>query len=78
VTAAGSRLVRGRAGLYGAFVLGAILWRLGIAVLPIVAGGLYVLALVWGVGGWVSAVYEGRTGRLSAAPEASATANPLG
>lgn len=74
VTAAGSRLVRGRTGLYGAFVVGAIVWRLGIAVLPIVAGGLYVLALVWGVGGWVAAVWEGRTGRYSTAEKASTTA----
>ena len=61
VAAVGARLLRKRGGVFGAFVAGAIVWRLGIAVLKFVAGALYVAALVWGAGGWAAAVWEGRS-----------------
>ena len=63
VTVAGDKLLRGYGGIFGAFIGGAVVWRLGIAALPLVAGGLYVAALVWGVGGWAAAVWDG--GRAS-------------
>ena len=53
VTAVGDRLLRGRAGLFGGFLLGAVLWRLGIWLVPLVGGVLYLVGLVWGTGGWV-------------------------
>jgi cytoskeletal protein CcmA (bactofilin family) len=75
VTAGGVRLLGGRGGIFGAFVLGAILWRLGIALLSFVAGGLYVVALIWGAGGWAAAVWDGRSRAYSADSAASTTAN---
>ena len=36
VTALGNRLLRGRGGLFGGFIVGAILWRLGIWLIPFV------------------------------------------
>jgi hypothetical protein len=53
LTAFGDRVLRGRAGLFGGFLLGAALWRLGIWLIPIVGGVVYLIGLVWGTGGWV-------------------------
>jgi cytoskeletal protein CcmA (bactofilin family) len=53
VTAFGDRLLRGRGGLFGGFLFGAVLWRLGIWLIPLVGGVLYLVGLVWGTGGWV-------------------------
>ena len=71
VTAAAVRLPGGRRGLFAAFVIGAIVWRAAIFLLPFVAGALYALALVWGVGGWVSAVWDGRKAGYSEAASAT-------
>lgn len=60
VTAIGSRLLRGRWGLFAAFFLGAALWRLGIWLVPLVGFGLYLGALVVGLGGWLVAIWEHR------------------
>ena len=60
VAAAGRVLSRGRIGVFGAFVVGAVVWRLGIALVTFVAGGLYLAALIWGTGGWAVAVWEAR------------------
>jgi hypothetical protein len=60
VTAAGSKLVRGRWGLFAAFVIGAVIWRIGIWLIPIVGVGLYLGSLVIGVGGWVMGVLQER------------------
>lgn len=53
VTALGNRIMFGRGGLLGAFVLGAVIWRFGIWIVPVVGGALYLVALVWGIGAWV-------------------------
>ena len=53
VAALGNRVLVRRGGLLGAFVVGAILWRLGIWAIPVVGGVLYIVALVWGVGAWI-------------------------
>ncbi len=74
VAAAGGYLPGGRGSSFGAFVVGAIVWRLGIQFLTFVAGGLYVLALVWGMGGWAAAVWDGRAARYSSSA-ASTTAS---
>jgi cytoskeletal protein CcmA (bactofilin family) len=60
VTALGNRILFGKGGLFGAFIAGAALWRLGIWIIPFVGGLLYVLAMVWGVGGWVLGVVAAR------------------
>ena len=61
VTALGSRLLR-RAhwGLFASFVVGAIVWRLGIWLIPLVGFVLYMAALVSGLGGWLIAIWEQR------------------
>jgi hypothetical protein len=60
VTALGSKILRSRGGLFAAFVVGAVLWRLGIWFIPLVGVVLYFVALALGVGGWVMAVWEVR------------------
>ncbi len=42
VTAAGFKLLRGRWGLFAAFVLGAVIWRIGIWLIPLVGVALYL------------------------------------
>ena len=68
VTALGHRVLLGRGGLFGAFVAGAALWRFGIWIIPVVGGLLYVLAMVWGIGGWVLGVIATRRAEPIAAP----------
>lgn len=60
VTAFGSRVLGGRGGLFGAFVLGGLVWRFGIELIPFVGVALYLAALVWGTGGWVLAAWHER------------------
>ena len=77
VTVLGDFLLRHRAGLFGAFVLGAVLWRGAIWGLSFVGIGaigalLYVIAHVWGIGGWVLGgwrVREARDRERDALPE---------
>ncbi len=60
VTAVGVKILRGRWGLFAAFFLGAVIWRLGIWLIPLVGFGLYLGGLVVGLGGWVVAIWEQR------------------
>ncbi|HSJ71917.1 MAG TPA: hypothetical protein VLA29_09770 [Acidimicrobiia bacterium] len=60
VTALGNRVLFTRGGLFGAFLVGAVLWRLGIWLIPFVGGAIYVLGLVWGIGGWVLGAFAAR------------------
>jgi hypothetical protein len=53
VTALGNRVLARRGGLFGALIVGAVLWRLGIWLIPYVGAALYVIGMVWGVGGWL-------------------------
>ncbi len=53
VTALGNRILLKRGGLFGAFLVGAVVWRLGIWLIPVVGGFLYLIGLVWGSGAWV-------------------------
>lgn len=62
VTALGNRVLMNRGGLFGAFVLGAVLWRVGIWLIPFVGGFLYLIGLVWGVGAWVMGLAAARRG----------------
>ena len=87
VTAIGVRILRGRWGLFAAFFVGAGLWRLGIWLIPLIGFGLYLGALVVGVGGWLVAIWDQRkesslaTDLLPRRPpeiEAGAIASPIG
>jgi hypothetical protein len=60
VTAVGSKALRGRWGLFAAFLIGAVMWRLGIWLVPLLGVGLYLAALGIGVGAWVIALWEER------------------
>lgn len=60
VTALGNRILFSRGGLFGAFLVGAILWRLGIWLIPYVGGFLFLLGLVWGLGGWILGILATR------------------
>jgi cytoskeletal protein CcmA (bactofilin family) len=62
VTALGNRVLVNRGGLFGAFVVGAVLWRLGIWLVPVVGGFVYLIALVWGIGAWVMGFTAARRG----------------
>jgi len=61
VAAGGDRLLRGKGGLFGGFLLGALLFRLGIWFIPWVGGFLFVLGLVWGVGAWLVGAWDQRS-----------------
>jgi cytoskeletal protein CcmA (bactofilin family) len=60
VTAAGDRILRSRGGLFAAFLLGGVLWRLGIWFIPWIGGFLFLIGLVWGVGAWLVAAWVQR------------------
>lgn len=61
VTALGSRLLRRQhLGLFASFLVGAIIWRAGIWLIPYVGVALYLGALAAGVGGWLTAVWDRR------------------
>lgn len=62
VTALGNRVLWNRGGLFGAFVVGAVVWRLAVWLIPVVGGLLYLLALVWGIGAWVTGLAAARRG----------------
>lgn len=59
VTALGHLVLVKRGGLFGAFLVGAVLWRLSIFI-PWVGPFLFLIALVWGVGAWVMGVLAAR------------------
>ncbi len=65
VTVLGDLVLRNRAGLFGAFVVGAVLWRAaiwGTSLIGIGAIGalLFLIAHVWGVGGWLLGGWRAR------------------
>ncbi len=60
VTALGNRVLFGRGGLFAAFLVGAILWRLGIWLIPWIGAVLFVVGLTWGVGAWVMGALASR------------------
>jgi cytoskeletal protein CcmA (bactofilin family) len=62
VAALGNRVLLRRGGLFGAFVVGAMLWRFGIWVVPVVGGVLYLIVLVIGTGAWIVGFIETRRG----------------
>ena len=63
VAAGGDVLLRRKGGIFGGFVIGAVLWRLGIWLIPIVGVLLYLVGLIWGIGGWVLGAWRIRAAR---------------
>ncbi len=51
VTALGNLVLLRRGGLFGAFLIGAVIWRLSFFI-PWIGGFLFLLGLIWGIGGW--------------------------
>lgn len=62
VTALGNRILWNRGGLFGAFLVGAVVWRLAIWLIPVAGVFVYLLALVWGIGAWVTGLAAVRRG----------------
>ena len=61
--------LRGKGGLLGAFIVGAMVWRLGIWLIPVVGVLLYTTALMAGTGGIVLAAWRQRkAGASGSAP----------
>jgi len=71
VTAFGDLILRHKGGLFGAFLLGALIWRLGIwfipDIIPLLGVLLFVIGLVWGVGAWIVGGWDLRHGEGVAA-----------
>lgn len=68
VAALGDVVLRGRAGVLGAFLVGAAVWRLGIWLIPIVGVLLYTAALMSGTGGIVLAGWRQRRAVIAGSP----------
>jgi len=68
VTALGNRLLLRKGGLFGAFIAGAAVWRLGIWIIPVIGGLIYLLAMVWGIGGWVLGIAAARSAGTGSSP----------
>ncbi|OFW65235.1 MAG: hypothetical protein A2135_02810 [Actinobacteria bacterium RBG_16_67_15] len=58
VTAAGKRLLRGRGGVAAALVVGTVLWRGAMWLLPLIALLLYLAALLVGLGAYGAAAWS--------------------
>jgi cytoskeletal protein CcmA (bactofilin family) len=65
VAAAGERLLGGRGGVLGGFVVGALLWRAGLWALSLVAALLYLIPLLVGLGAFTIAAWEARRGSVA-------------
>ena len=68
VAAGGDLVLRGRGGILGAFIVGAVGWRLGIWLIPFVGVLLYTAALMAGTGGLVLASWRQRRAGAAVAP----------
>ena len=62
VAAAGERLLGGRGGVLGGFVVGALLWRGGMWLLSLAAAVVYAIPLVVGLGAFTIGAWEARRG----------------
>ena len=68
VTRLGVVLMRSRGGLAGALVVGAVVWRAAMWLLPLIAALLYLVALLVGLGAYVSAGWKMRRASAVAQP----------
>jgi hypothetical protein len=63
VAALGERLLGGRGGILGGFVVAALLWRGGMWLLSLAAAVLYLIPLVIGLGAFTIGAWEARRGQ---------------
>jgi hypothetical protein len=63
VAALGERLLGGRGGILGGFVVAALLWRGGMWLLSLAAAVLYLIPLVIGLGAFTLGAWEARRGQ---------------
>ncbi|MDJ0961198.1 MAG: polymer-forming cytoskeletal protein [Acidimicrobiia bacterium] len=63
LAALGDRLTRGRAGLFGGFVVGVVVWRLIVWAIPLIGLFVSILALAFGVGAWIVSWWDRRAER---------------
>lgn len=61
VAAVGMRLLGGRGGSFGGFILVAVVGRLLAALWSPLGAAIYLVALVWGVGGWLTGAWRTRS-----------------
>lgn len=67
LAAAGNAITRNRAGLFGGFLVGAVIWRLLAWLLPFGGALVGLLVYVWGVGAWITAGWSDRARTIEAA-----------
>jgi len=67
VAALGERLLGGRGGIVGGFVVAALLWRGGMWLLSLAAAALYLIPLVIGLGAFTLSAWEARRGSMARA-----------
>ncbi len=60
VSAVGTRLLRGRGGIYGGFIVAAVLGRALAALWSPLGVAIYLVAVVWGIGGWLAGSWRAR------------------
>lgn len=65
VTRLGEVVLRGRGGVTAGLVVGAVVWRGAMWALPLIAGLVYLAALLVGLGGYVAAAWELRRSHAS-------------
>ncbi len=68
LAALGNALTRSRAGLFGGFVIGTVIWRLASWLVPFVGALIGLAIYTWGVGSWLVASWDNRARMLAAAP----------
>ncbi len=64
VAAVGARVLGGRGGSYGGFLFGAVFGRLLAALWAPLGVAIYLVATVWGVGGWILGAWRSRAVQL--------------
>ena len=75
VAALGERLLGGRGGILGGFVVAALLWRGGMWLLSLAAAVLYLIPLVIGLGAFTIGAWEARRGTGMGEPVGAVASN---
>ncbi len=68
LSAAGNAATRGRAGLFGGFLIAAVVWRILMWLFPLLGAIAGLAAYTWGVGAWLVAGWDDRKRALVSAP----------
>ena len=67
LAALGNAITRSRAGLFGGFLVGAILWRAVSWLIPLLGAVVGLAVYTWGVGSWLTAGWDQRKRSLDSA-----------